>query len=48
MGCRCSERLRAKAGGGERLTRTRWSEGRGYLRTGRFVSGRGECVRMIL
>jgi hypothetical protein len=49
-GCRCYERLRAKAGGGESLEHTRWSGEMGYLRKGKwirdekFVSGRGECV----
>ena len=53
-GCRCSERLRTKAGGGESLAHTRWSGGRGYLRREkwiggeRFVSGRSECVRVKL
>ena len=32
-GCRCGERLRAKAEGC--LTHTRWSGGRGYLRRGK-------------
>jgi hypothetical protein len=47
LGCRCSERLRGKSGGGETLGHTRWSGGMGYLRRGkwirdeRFVSGRG-------
>ena len=42
-----SERLTAKAEGGEILAHTRWSGGMGYLRRGnrirdeRFVSGRG-------
>jgi len=53
-GCRCGERLRAKAGGGESLSHTRWNGDRGYLRREkgirgeRSVSGRGECVRVKL
>jgi hypothetical protein len=56
-GCRCGERLRARAGGGESLQHTRWTGGRGYLRTGkciegeRFVGWRGlgvGYVRMIV
>jgi hypothetical protein len=34
-GCWCGDRLRAKAGGGENLTHTRWSGGRGHLRRGK-------------
>jgi hypothetical protein len=34
MGCRCGARLRAKSGGGQSLTHTRWRRGRGYLRRG--------------
>jgi hypothetical protein len=30
-GCRCGERLRAKAGGWRSLTHTMWIGGRGYL-----------------
>ena len=35
QGCRCSERLRVKAGGGESLAHARWSEEMGYLRRGK-------------
>ena len=45
-GCRCYERLNAKTGGSKRLTHSRWSGGRGYLRRGKMVGyERFESVR---
>jgi hypothetical protein len=55
-GCRCSERLKAKARGCEILAHTRWNGGMGYLRSpggrryesrGLPVSGRIECVEDV-
>jgi hypothetical protein len=34
-GCRCGERLRAKAGGGQIIAHIRWNGGRGDLRRGK-------------
>ncbi len=53
-GCRCGERLIAKAAGGERLAHTGWSGARGDTRKGKWIGGekfarvKGKFVRVKL